>query len=150
MPLSWNRLQKSFPIVLKDSRRSAVAPSIPRRARPFRPLLERLEDRITPVGNPTLTYNGGTLLANVQVEGVYYKDPTSLGLQPSLDNFFKAMVNSRYVTGLLNRFSDGGFNIGAGTFAGDLNNGLTIAPGGTLTDTSIENMLSNELTTHKI
>jgi hypothetical protein len=119
-------------------------------SRSFRPLLERLEERVTPVVNPTLTYNGGTLLANVQVEGVYYKDPTSLGLQPSLDNFFKGMVKSRYVTGLLNRFSDGGFTIGAGAFVGDLNNGLTIAPGGTLSDASIEHMLSNELAAHKI
>jgi hypothetical protein len=109
-----------------------------------------LEDRVTPVVNPTLSYNGGTLLANVQVEGVYYKDPTSQGLQPSLDNFFKTIVNSRYVTGLLNRFSDGGFTIGAGAFVGDLNNGLPIAPGNTLSDASIEHMLSNELAAHKI
>src|SRR6202023_1323779 len=115
-----------------------------------RPLLERLEERVTPVVIPTLTYNGGTLLANVQVEGVYYKDLTSLGLQPSLDNFFKGMVKSRYVTGLLNRFSDGGFTIGAGAFVGDLKYGLTIAPCGTLSDASIEHMLSNELAAHKI
>jgi hypothetical protein len=109
-----------------------------------------LEDRITPIVNPTLTYNGGTLLANVQVEGIYYKDAVSTGLQPSLDSFFKMMVQSKYVTGLLNRFSDGGFTIGAGSFVGDFNNGLTVAPGGTLSDTSIEHMLSSELKAHKI
>jgi hypothetical protein len=152
MLLSGRSLQQRFQFALKETWRSAVAAGAgsPRRARSFRPLLERLEDRVTPVVNPTLSYNGGTLLANVQVEGVYYKDPTSLALQPSLNNFFKSIVNSRYVTELLHRFSDGGFNIGAGAFVGDVNNGVTIAPGNTLSDASIENMLSNELAAHKI
>jgi hypothetical protein len=149
MSFSSRRLQQSLEFTIRKTCRSVVAA---RGGKPHRvrPLLERLEDRITPFVNPTLSYNGGTLLANVQVEGIYYKDAVSTGLQPSLDNFFKMMVKSRYVTALLNRFSDGGFTIGAGSFVGDLNNGLTVAPGGTLADSSIQHMLSNELAAHKI
>ena len=141
MVLSWRRLQGSF--------RSSVSRTDQRR-QSFRPLLERLEERITPIVNPTLSYNGGTLLANVQVEGVYFNDSTSLALKPSLDSFFKMMVSSQYVTGLLHSFSAGGFNIGAGSFVGDVNNGETIAAGNTLDDTKIEGMLSSELAAHKI
>ena len=141
MVLSWRRLQGSF--------RSSVSRADHRR-RSFRPVLERLEERITPIVNPTLTYNGGTLLANVQVQGVYFNDSTSLAQKPSLDSFFKTMVSSQYVTGLLHGFSAGGFNIGAGSFVGDVNNGENIAAGDTLDDTQIEAMLSSELAAHKI
>jgi hypothetical protein len=152
MPLSWHRLQHRFQMKFKRSWRPAVATKVRdlRPTRSVRPLLERLEDRITPVVNPTLTYNGGTLLANVKVESVFYNDPTSLGLQPSLDNFFKAILPSQYLTGLLHRFSDGGFTIGAGSFVGHINNGQTIAPGGTVSDGNIETMLSNQIAAHKL
>jgi hypothetical protein len=43
----------------------AHRPTTPRRARP---MLEWLEDRLV----PTVTYHGGNLLTNVEVQGVYY------------------------------------------------------------------------------
>ena len=65
--------------------------------------LEALEDRTVPSGLPGayvldggygggssaggIPYNGGPLLTHVEVQGVYYNDPATLGLQSQLDGF---------------------------------------------------------------
>jgi parallel beta-helix repeat protein len=93
-------------------------------------------------GSPpvSIPYNGGSLLTHVQVQGVYYNDPTTLGFQSQMDGFFTNIVQSPWVTQMLANFSVGNQTIGAGSFLGDDNTGLTF-----LSDGMIQSQLSSEL-----
>ena len=88
------------------------APRTIRKPHRARLALEQLEGRLTPtIGIP---YNGGPLLTNVQVQCVYYNDPTTLGLQSQFDGFFRDIVQSPWLTQMLASFSVPGSTIGAG------------------------------------
>ncbi|HLJ93479.1 MAG TPA: hypothetical protein VKU02_09850 [Gemmataceae bacterium] len=84
-------------------------------------LLEKLEERAV----PALSYHGGPLLGNVQIEAVYYAPWNSSGTLQSqratLDSFFPFITNSSFMD-LLAPYSAGGTTIGHGSFLGDDSN----------------------------
>jgi parallel beta-helix repeat protein len=97
-------------------------------------------------GSPfSIPYNGGTLLTHVQVEGMYYNDPITLGWQSKLDGFFTDFVHSSWLTQVLANYSVGNQTIGTGSFLGDDNTGLPVPQGSALTDAAIQNQLSIEV-----
>jgi hypothetical protein len=83
-----------------------------------KPQLEGLEDRLV----PALSYQGGLLIANVQVEAIYYSpwntDSTLKSQKSSLDSFFSYLTKSTFVD-ILAQYSAGGITIGRGSFSGD-------------------------------
>jgi parallel beta-helix repeat protein len=93
----------------------------------------------------SIPYNGGSLLTHVQVEGMYYNDPITLGLQSKLDGFFADFVHSSWLTQVLANYSVGNQTIGTGSFLGDDDTGLPVPQGGALTDAAIQNQLSIEV-----
>jgi hypothetical protein len=93
----------------------------------------------------SIPYNGGTLLTHVRVQGVYYNDPTTLGFESQMDGFFTNIVQSPWVTQMLANFSVGSQTIGAGSFLGDDNTGLTFQGNG-----MIRSQLSSELANGKL
>jgi hypothetical protein len=110
--------------------------------------LEQLEERLTPA--ISLSYHGGPLLTHVQVQGVYYNDPTTLGLQGQFDGFFRDIVQSPWLTQMLANYSVPGSTIGAGSFLGDDDTGLTVPEGSTLSDDTIRSQLIGEIANHKL
>ena len=93
----------------------------------------------------SIPYNGGSLLTHVQVEGMYYNDPITLGLQSKLDSFFTDFVHSSWLTQVFANYSVGNQIIGTGSFLGDDNTGLPVPQGSALTDAAIQNQLSIEV-----
>jgi hypothetical protein len=93
----------------------------------------------------SIPYNGGSLLTHVKVQGVYYNDPITLGLQSQLDGFFTNILQSPWLTQMLANFSVGNLTIGAGSFLSDDNTGLTAPQGDSVFDNTIPNQLSSEL-----
>jgi hypothetical protein len=62
-----------------------------------------------------LVYNGGSLLANVEVTAIYWGSPWANDpLQPQLDKFFEFAVGSSMISNL-SEYSVPGFTIGPGT-----------------------------------
>src|SRR5262249_22505252 len=97
----------------------------PRRVGPFagqrptaRLYLERLEDRWA----PALSWHGGPVIANVQVEVMYYSpwntNPTLQSQKTTLDSYFTSVTNSTYLD-LLAQYSAGGTTIGRGVLKAD-------------------------------
>jgi hypothetical protein len=85
----------------KPSRRGQAAPARPT----ARPRLEQLEDRWV----PALTYNNGALIANVQIETIYYGANwgTTAALQTEanqLDTFLNKLTDSTWMD-ILNQYS---------------------------------------------
>lgn len=142
----------------------------------FRPQVESLEDRLAPAGlsplispaagpqfepvavqlptggnpPPILSYNGGTLLSHVEVQGIYFQDAVTHALQSQLDGFLTTLATSKWTIEMLHDFSAGGYNIGAGSFLGDDNTGLVVPPTSLLDDSQIQAMLSKQLATHHL
>ncbi len=133
--------------------------------------LQQLEERLTPSVsfsitpfNPTglvqpaggngapfvIQYNGGPLLTHVHVQGVYYNDPTTLGLQSQFDGFFKDILRSPWLTQMLANYSVPNYTIGAGSFLGDDNTGVTVPEGSILDIGMIYNQLTSEVANHKL
>ncbi len=83
------------------------------RPRTVRLHLENLEERRV----PTITYHGGALLPNVEVQGIYYgsqwsSDSTSNQMTGQMDGYLKYLVNSPYMDMLTNA----GYGVGRGSF----------------------------------
>jgi parallel beta-helix repeat protein len=113
--------------------------------------LEQLEGRLTPAAPAiSIPYNGGPLLTHVQVQGVYYNDPATLGLQSRLDGFFTDIVQSPWLTQMLANYSVPNYTIGAGSFLGDDNTGVTVPDGSFLSESMIQGLLSSEIANHKL
>lgn len=94
----------------------------------------------SPIGIP---YHGGSLLTHVQVQGMYYNEPITLGLQSQLDGFFTDILQSSWMTQLLASYGVGNQTIGAGSFLGDDNLGLSLPQD--LTDDDLRHQLSSEV-----
>jgi hypothetical protein len=105
----------------------------------------------------TLTYHGGSLLGNVQIEGMYYgpwNTTSTLQAQKGiLDSFFPFITSSTYMD-LLAQYSANGITIGHGIFGGDDPNFLAASmtlvtiDGKTynaISDSQIRTDLSNEI-----
>jgi hypothetical protein len=89
---------------------AGAAPSTRRRT--VRPNLEGLERREV----PTVTYNGGAVLPNVEVQNVYYgsdwyNNSTYYQQTGTLENFSKSIVNSSY----MDMLNNAGYGVGRGT-----------------------------------
>jgi hypothetical protein len=89
----------------------AAAPRAARR-HTARPALEVLEGREV----PTVTYGGGGVLPNVEVQNVYYgsdwyNNPTYYQQTGALDAFSKSIVNSSY----MDMLNNAGYGVGRGT-----------------------------------
>src|SRR5947209_16402643 len=89
-----------------------------RRRRHAHVLLEQLEDRWT----PALSYHGGPLIANVQMEALYYSPwnttSTLQSQKATLDSFFNFITKSTYLD-ILSEYSAAGTTIGRGSFTGE-------------------------------
>jgi hypothetical protein len=77
--------------------------------------LEQLEKREV----LSVTYNGGALIPNVQVNLLFYgqqwsTDPTLRQQEGQIEGFFKSITNSSYMD-MLSEYSYGGYNIGRGS-----------------------------------
>jgi hypothetical protein len=109
--------------------------------------LEPLEDRwvLSSFGSvPDVTYHGGPLLQNVQIESVYYGQPwtTDATLQQSIsqtDGFLQYFVTSPYINVLSQ------YNVGAGTFLAHdvVNQGPANQ---TIDDSQVRQVLDSEIT----
>jgi hypothetical protein len=80
-------------------------------ARPARPQLERLEDRLV----PTVTYHGGVLLPHVEVQALYYgSDWVQSSYYPQtgqLEGFLQSVVGGTY----MDMLTTAGYGVGRGT-----------------------------------
>jgi hypothetical protein len=95
-------------------------------------------------------YHGGPLLTHVQVQGVYYNDPTTLGLESQFDGFFRDILQSPWLTQMLANYSVPGYTIGAGSFLGDDNTGVTVPEGSVLDIGAIYNQLVSEVANRRL
>jgi hypothetical protein len=95
-----------------------------------------------------LTYRGGPLLSAVEVVTVFWgaawDDTTAQGTAQSLNAFFQFVVSSSYVD-QLGEYSTPDQKIGRGRYAGTARVTGT-APGASVTDGAIQEMLQRELT----
>src|SRR5262249_15007823 len=66
------------------------------------------------------------------------------------DGFFSDIVQSPWVTQMLASYSVPNYTIGAGSFLGDDNTGLTVPEGSVLTDATIRSQLISEIAHHKL
>jgi hypothetical protein len=114
-----------------------------RRERP-RPQVEYLEDRrLLSRGLPNVTYHGGPLLQNVQIESVFYGQPwtadsTLEQLISQVDGFLQYFPTSPYMNVLKQ------YNVGDGSFLNDLV--ISQNPSGqTLDDSQIRQVLNAEI-----
>jgi hypothetical protein len=94
---------------------------------------------------PSVTYQGGPLLAHVGVESVFYGSAWSTNASlhlaaVKLDNFLAYLTNSTYLD-QLKEYSEPGYVIGRGHFQGALFTRDWLAPGTTVTDQQIEGLL---------
>jgi hypothetical protein len=120
-------------------------------SRSARPALEPLEERCLLA---SVSYHGGTLLPNVDVETVYYGpqwgSPGGQQNAGQLDTFVNTLVHSPYLDQLAG-YSQGSFHIGRGTF---LDHDLTTTgwtPGqSVVTEGQIQTMLGTDITTGKL
>jgi hypothetical protein len=100
--------------------------------------LETLESRVV----PTVTYHGGAVLQNVEVQGVYYGSDWSGNAAYStqrgqLDGFLQFIVKSGYTSQMLNN----AYGTGAGSFSSGYTNPATLDKTQYLTDSAIRNFL---------
>jgi hypothetical protein len=123
--------------------RPRLSPRPARKARRFRPEFECLEQRDT----PAVTFHGGALLTNVEVEPMYYGldwafNTTNLAEVLQFNAFLSKTVNSSY----MDMLNSAGYGVGRGTtsasdiFAAKVDNTQF------LTDTQIRTALTSEIT----
>jgi hypothetical protein len=131
--------------LLKWFRQTPRTSTPPRR--PYRPALEALEDRTV----PTVTYHGGALLRNVEVQAVYYgsdwgsppfqpwlRSPYA-GTESYLDGFLKSAVNGSY----MDMLNTAGYLVGRGSASTGQVCGATLNKSVLLTDSSIRTTLQS-------
>ena len=103
--------------------------------RPVRLTLETLEDRIT----PTITYHGGALLTQVEVQGLYLgsdwvSSSTYLQQTHYLDGFLHSLVNSTY----MDMLSAAGYGVGRGSSSTGATDPIRIDKSGVFTDADVQ------------
>jgi hypothetical protein len=109
-----------------------------RAARRFRPRLELLESRDV----PTVTYHGGFLLPNVEVQGLYvgsdwYYDPNTA----RFEGFLNYIVNSPY----MDMLNNAGYGVGRGSASPGLIDPAYLPPGSTVFDSQLRYTLQAEI-----
>jgi hypothetical protein len=112
--------------------------------RTARPQLEGLEDRQV----PTVTFHGGALLANVEVQALYYgsdwsTNSTLAAQRAQLDAFLNYTVQSPYMLMLNNA----AYGVGNGTFNPGVLDAITLTPNSTITDGQLQNALQGVIAT---
>src|SRR6516162_11829717 len=108
----------------------------PKPFRSARPEFESLESREV----PTVTYHGGALLPNVEVQAVYFGSQwTGSAMRNQLDSFLQYVVQSPYMLML----SNAGYRTGNGSFSGDLPYQAALSSGQYLTDGAIQSFLQS-------
>jgi hypothetical protein len=109
-----------------------------------RPQLEVLEDRVTPTA---VTYHGGAIMNNVQVENIFYgaawNTPANQQLQARINQFTAYLVQSPYMD-MLSQYTGNGLlfgnnYVGRGNLYGSVVYEGSVS--GTVTSASIENTL---------
>jgi hypothetical protein len=129
----------------------------PRTGRPQRRTrlaIESLEERAVPA---VVTYHGGPLIANAQVEAVYYGsqwgDTDLSQTRSQLDGFLRSITNGPYMD-QLKEYSVPGYDIGRGSFVGErvIDTSVTLPSGArinelasTLDDSDIRCMLQDKI-----
>ena len=96
-----------------------------------------------------MSYHGGPLLANVQVETVYYgaqwnTDASLIAMRSQINSFFRFVTNSVYVDQLL-EYSEPGYIIGRGSFTGENVLGPALAAGSTVSDATVRQAITANL-----
>jgi hypothetical protein len=126
------------------------------RSRPCRLNVEPLESRHLLSGNAfgrgpiaNVTYHGGPLLTNAQVESVYYgqswSTDTSLQQQiQQVDGFLQYFVTSPYMAVLKQ------YNVGNGSYLNDVVLPQNPPNGQTIDDTQIQQILNSEITGNQL
>jgi hypothetical protein len=104
----------------------------------IRPALVCLEDRWV----PTVTYHGGALMPNVEVQGLYVGDQwlnnsTLFNETGYLEGFLSNVVNSTYMDALTNA----GYGVGRGSSTGGKISLASLAAGSTLDDSTLRSWL---------
>ncbi|HLJ96794.1 MAG TPA: DUF4214 domain-containing protein [Gemmataceae bacterium] len=120
--------------------------------RPHRMLhIEWLEDRrlLSGGGLPNVTYHGGPLLQNAQIESVFYGQPwsTNTTLQPlasQVDGFLQYFPTSPYIDALKQ------YNVGDGAFVNDVVIAQNPPSGQTIDDSQIRQILDSEIAQHQL
>jgi hypothetical protein len=113
----------------------------PYKSRVFRPVVEGLEERQV----PTVTYHGGNILPHVKVQGLFIGDQWLPMNNPALfveagylQGFLNTIVHSTYMDALNNA----GYGVGRGSWTNGLIDGVSLAPGSTLDDSTIRSWVS--------
>jgi hypothetical protein len=112
--------------------------------------VENLEDRrLLASGLPNVTYHGGPLLQNVQIESVFYGQPwstdTSLQqLASQVDGFLHYFPTSPYINVLKQ------YNVGDGSFLSDVVISQNPPSGQTLDDSQIRQVLDSEIAAQQL
>jgi hypothetical protein len=114
------------------ARRSSIKP------RRFVPRLEQLEDRTV----PTVTFHGGNLLPNVEVQSLYYganwnSDPNLFNQTGQFEGYTQYFVNSPY----MDMLNAAGYNVGRGTWSGGKISLANLTQNSSVTDTTLRNTL---------
>jgi hypothetical protein len=111
-----------------------------RKSHRFRPSLEILENRMV----PTVTYQGGGVLPNVEVQGLYlgsqwYTNSTYYQECGYLQGYLSRIVQSSYMDMLTNA----GYGVGRGSFAGGRISLANLSSNYYLTDDTIQSYLQS-------
>jgi hypothetical protein len=137
-------LQRSFKLLHALLRKKAPK-NVGRMVRRARPELESLEDRQV----PTVTFHGGPVLLNVEVQALYYgsdwqTNPAQVGY---LEGFLKNIVQSSYMDLLTNAgyHDKAGHNIGKGSSAPGYIDGTSIDNTHYLTDGQLQSALKADI-----
>jgi hypothetical protein len=110
-----------------------------REAVPARPQVEGLEDRRV----PTVTFHGGAVLPNVEVQGVYYGSDWNTAAysaqRSQLDGFLQNVVQSSY----MDMLTKAGYGTGRGSFSSGQTYAATLDKTTFLTDSTIRSNLQS-------
>jgi hypothetical protein len=98
--------------MLRTRNSFSIGRNRPARPRTVLPVLEALEERQV----PTVTYHGGALLSNVEVQGIYYgsdwyNNPNLYNQTYQFEGYLQYQVNSPY----MDMLSKAGYNVGRGS-----------------------------------
>ena len=105
--------------------------------------LESLEGRCV----PSVSYHGGPLLANVEVESLFYGTAwqTNPSLASQIDGFLGSITNSTYMD-QLKEYSEPGYVIGRRSLTDGRIGPVSLSSGQTITDASIQQSLNGYIT----
>ncbi|HVS38452.1 MAG TPA: hypothetical protein VMS17_23035 [Gemmataceae bacterium] len=130
--MNWLRKMLS---VRASTRKQTPRPSVA-------PRLEALETRLT----PTVSYYGGNLLPNVQVQGVYYGDqwsanPTLFQETGKFEGYLQYLVNSPF----MDMLTKAGYDVGRGSSTQGRILNISLSSGNYLEDSTIQSNLKAEI-----